>query len=112
MSACTDKAHKPAWRVDVRRANFSAFSGGRRTPSPYSQVRCGTCGAVWRTKAAYVDELPGDRPSYSAPVAADETPDDACIDGDGNEWPEHDESGETECRRCGAELEPREADVT
>lgn len=28
-----------------------------------------------------------------------------CIDGAGNAWPEHDESGYTECRRCGAELE-------
>lgn len=28
-----------------------------------------------------------------------------CIDGDGREWPEHDESGYAECRRCGAELE-------
>ncbi|UTN93082.1 hypothetical protein SEA_MARKY_79 [Streptomyces phage Marky] len=28
-----------------------------------------------------------------------------CIDGDGYPWPEHDESGTGECRRCGAELE-------
>lgn len=28
-----------------------------------------------------------------------------CIDGDGHPWPEHDESGLGECRRCGAELE-------
>lgn len=61
MAACTDKGHRKSWRVDVRRANFSAFNGYRRTWSPYSQVRCGDCGAVWRTKAAYVDELPGDR---------------------------------------------------
>lgn len=56
--ACRDKEHRPAWSVDVRHANYSAFNGGRRTPSPYSQVRCGSCGCVWRTKAAYVDTLP------------------------------------------------------
>lgn len=28
--------------------------------------------------------------------------DTACIDADGNEWPEHD-YGHTECSRCGAE---------
>ncbi|MBC9730694.1 hypothetical protein [Streptomyces sp. TRM68367] len=58
MHACPDKAHRPAWRVRVRRANYSAFNGYRRTPSPYSLVHCGDCGALWRTKAAYVDTLP------------------------------------------------------
>lgn len=28
--------------------------------------------------------------------------DDVCVDGDGEEWPEHD-YGSVECRRCGAE---------
>jgi hypothetical protein len=56
--ACRNRAHRPAWRVEVRRANYSAFNGYRRTPSAYSQLRCGECGAVWRTKAAYVDETP------------------------------------------------------
>ncbi|SDL33406.1 hypothetical protein [Streptomyces indicus] len=55
---CRDRAHRPSWRVVVRRANYSAFNGGRRTPSLYSLLRCGTCGGTWRTKAAYVDETP------------------------------------------------------
>lgn len=61
---CTDRTgHRSTWSVDVRNANYSAFNGGRRTPSAYSQVYCGTCGAVWRTKAAYVDTLPNTRPA-------------------------------------------------
>lgn len=40
------------------RANHSAFSGYRRTTSRYSAVHCRNCGRIWRTKAAYVDELP------------------------------------------------------
>ncbi|WP_052398055.1 hypothetical protein [Streptomyces sp. NRRL F-5123] len=56
--ACTNRDHRPAWRVEVRKANYSAFNGGRRTPSDYSQVRCGECGARWRTKAAYVAKTP------------------------------------------------------
>lgn len=56
---CTDrKVHRPSWYVTVRNANYSAFNGGRRTPSEYSEVRCPLCSARWRTKAAYVDELP------------------------------------------------------
>lgn len=43
-----------------------------------------------------------------ARVTAEETGEDddltQCIDGAGNGWPEHDESGYAECRRCGAEL--------
>lgn len=37
--------------------------------------------------------------------AEDEVAEDACLDGDGEEWPEHDFSarGGAECRRCGAE---------
>jgi hypothetical protein len=56
--ACRDRAHRSSWRVEVRKANYSAFNGYRRTPSAYSQLRCGHCGAVWRTKAAYVDKTP------------------------------------------------------
>jgi uncharacterized Zn finger protein len=41
-----------------RRCNYSAFNGYKRTPSDYSTVRCRKCGAVWRTKAAYVDSAP------------------------------------------------------
>ncbi|MFJ4703160.1 hypothetical protein ACIP5N_33920 [Streptomyces sp. NPDC088768] len=63
MEACRNAAaHRSTWTVDVRRANHSAFNGYRRTSSPYSQVRCHICGAVWRTKAAYVDTLPDSPP--------------------------------------------------
>ena len=48
---------KSNWRVDVYRGNYSAFSGYRFTPSDYSQVSCTECGAVWRTKAKYVEDL-------------------------------------------------------
>lgn len=56
--ACTNRNHRSAWRVEVRNANYSAFNGGHRTPSAYSQLRCWDCGEVWRTKAAYVDDTP------------------------------------------------------
>jgi hypothetical protein len=53
---------RDAWRVLSYRCNYSAFNGGRFTPSDYSSVFCdherGGCGAVWRTKARYVDGLP------------------------------------------------------
>lgn len=52
------RGHRAAWRVTVRKANYSAFNGGRRTPSAYSEIACGTCGRRWRTRAAYVDQLP------------------------------------------------------
>lgn len=42
--------------------NRSAFSGYNRTPSEYSAIECvrqlGGCGAYWRTRAAYVAEVP------------------------------------------------------
>lgn len=50
--------HRGAWLVTVRKANHSAFNGGHRTPSAYSEIWCGTCGRRWRTKAAYVNKLP------------------------------------------------------
>lgn len=57
-TACKSRAvHWTSWRVVVRRANYSAFNGGRRTPSAYSQLVCRACGAVWRTKAAYVGQV-------------------------------------------------------
>lgn len=56
--ACTDKDHRATWAVMVRNANYSAFNGYHYTPSDYSLVRCGTCGAHWRTKAGYVATLP------------------------------------------------------
>jgi len=49
--------HRSHWRVTVRRGNYSAFSGGRFTPSAYSEVQCTRCDRRWRTKAAYVDTL-------------------------------------------------------
>ena len=45
------------WVVIDRYCNYSAFSGYRRTPSEYSALTCRTCGACWRTKAAYVGLL-------------------------------------------------------
>ena len=56
--ACTNPEHKPGWTVAVRKANHSAFNGGRRTPSAYSLVHCEPCRTAWRTKAKYVDTLP------------------------------------------------------
>ena len=47
-----------SYRVTVYRANFSTFNGRHWTPSDYSEVRCICCGSVWRSKAAYIDELP------------------------------------------------------
>lgn len=59
MAACKDNGHRSATDVVVvhRRCNYSAFNGGRRTPSAYSLVRCLVCGRMWRTKAAYVMRL-------------------------------------------------------
>lgn len=60
MSACRNKEHKPFWVVLQRRCNHSAFNGYRRTPSAYSDIACEADGCIarWRTKAAYVDDLP------------------------------------------------------
>lgn len=64
---------REAWRVAVRRGNFSAFSGYRFTPSRYSEVECvpelGGCGRFWRTAARYVDDLP-DLPLRGRPPAS------------------------------------------
>lgn len=60
-SACRVKGHRPSWRVRVRYANYSAFSGYHRTPSAYSDLVCLICGACWRTKAAYVATIPDER---------------------------------------------------
>lgn len=58
-TACKDKGHRAggAWIVVVRRANYSAFNGSRRTPSAYSEIRCLECGASWRSKGQFVREL-------------------------------------------------------
>lgn len=51
--ACRNrKEHQPQWVVTVRKANYSAFNGGRRTPSDHSDVPCLACHSAWRTKAA------------------------------------------------------------
>ena len=39
------------------KCNHSAFNGYHYTPSDYSTVYCKRCGAVWRTKAKFVDQL-------------------------------------------------------
>lgn len=44
--------------MSVRQANYSAFNGGRRTPSAYSQLVCMRCRRTWRTKANYVARTP------------------------------------------------------
>ena len=58
-AACKDKGHRAGgeWVVVDRNCNHSAFSGYHRTSSAYSCVRCLRCGALWRTKAQYVDTL-------------------------------------------------------
>ena len=58
--SCAERS-KPAaqrnWTVLALRSNHSAFNGYRLAESDYSEVRCATCGARWRTKAAYVADL-------------------------------------------------------
>lgn len=46
------------WLVLQYKCNYSAFSGGNLTPSEWSQVKCGCCGNVWRTKLPYIESLP------------------------------------------------------
>ncbi len=46
-----------AWVVIQRMCNYSAFNGYHYTPSDYSSLNCHSCGAVWRTKAKYVDDI-------------------------------------------------------
>ena len=59
-TACTDKTHRNRQAVIQRHGNASAFNGYRWQHSDYSSVICLApgCGEVWRTKAAYVEELP------------------------------------------------------
>lgn len=63
--ACQEPDHKPHWHVTQRHCNFSAFNGYHYTPSDYSRVRCPLCGKTWRSKGAYVDELPDAPPGWS-----------------------------------------------
>lgn len=69
-TACRNKEHRPFWRVRVRNANYSAFNGYRRTPSAYSDLECGSCGGFWRTKAAYVAEIPDVEPTRTVSLVA------------------------------------------
>lgn len=57
-AACRERAHRGVWVVTVRKAHYSAFNGGRRTPSAWSQLFCPACSRSWRSKAAYVDTIP------------------------------------------------------
>jgi len=62
-SACKcPEAKKPmsgrTWAVLDRKCNYSAFNGYKYTPSDYSCIVCKSCGATWRTKASFVDQLP------------------------------------------------------
>ena len=62
MKAC--KCGTPQHHVVNRRCNYSAFNGYHRTPSRYSGLVCLNCGAMWRTKAKYVDRLPDAPPEW------------------------------------------------
>ena len=53
-----DHSERKNWQVIQYHCNHSAFNGYRRTFSDYSSVECTKCHQIWRTKAAYVDELP------------------------------------------------------
>ena len=52
------QARRKNWRVTLRCANRSAFSGYHWTRSRYSAIKCLMCGRRWRTAAAYVMALP------------------------------------------------------
>lgn len=45
------------WGVTDYKCNHSAFNGYHWTPSDYSALVCLECRAIWRTKAAYVDDI-------------------------------------------------------
>lgn len=53
------------WVVIARRCNYSAFNGCHYTPSDWSEIYCLTCGALGRTKAAYVAGLLDAKPDLS-----------------------------------------------
>lgn len=55
---CRDQSHRPEWRVTVRLGNYSAFNGGRFTPSEYSELVCTVDNRRWRTNAKYVSDTP------------------------------------------------------
>lgn len=90
-----DHTMKGAKAQSQAHANFASTNtcGECRVIGGHKQD-CGTMDEVadWLTKAP------------AEPVDEADTDSSACIDGNGDEWPEHDESGYSECRRCGAEL--------
>ena len=55
---CTETDKKKNWVVWQRNCNYSAFNGYKRQYSDYSRVYCEKCQMTWRTKAAYVSQLP------------------------------------------------------
>jgi hypothetical protein len=59
-SADCAREHRSWWRVVARNMNASAFNGYRPAYSDYSGLTCThpQCGRYWRTKAAYVGQVP------------------------------------------------------
>lgn len=64
-AVCT-RQHRASWRVVNRKCNFSAFNGYQRTESAYSLLRCLSCGRHWRTRAAYVANIPDEQARHIA----------------------------------------------
>lgn len=54
------KCDKPDWEVVQYKCNYSSFEYPKRCyhRSEWSGVTCKNCGAYWRTKAKYVEDLP------------------------------------------------------
>jgi hypothetical protein len=77
-TACRDPAHRPAWRVLQRKCNHSTFNGRRKTPSDYSEIYCGIDDRYWRSKAAYVDQLPDQTAADLATRALKNLAEDLC----------------------------------
>lgn len=48
------------WFVLRRNYSVSAFNGGNREWSDFSDIECRVCGARWRSRALYVDYLRDD----------------------------------------------------
>lgn len=67
--ACDHRPREEHVVVVTYHGNYSAFAGYQFTPSDYSAVLCVTCGARWRTNAAWVERCrPATRAErYSAP---------------------------------------------
>lgn len=53
------KCDNPLWIVLHYRHNHSYFEypKGQEHPSDYSTIKCENCGAIWSTKAKYVEDL-------------------------------------------------------